>query len=112
MEAQEMEGLNEIMNEDDLDSEEEEFFFKVKGECTRCGRLDHKQDDRNCPAKGQKCKRCGKENHFRVRCQTKCKSCGCSHDQNSKNCPAYDRECQNCGQIGHIAFFCSFVVVG
>ena len=31
MEAQEMEGLNEIMNEDDLDSEEEEFFFKVPG---------------------------------------------------------------------------------
>ena len=31
MEAQEMQGLNEIMNEDDLDSEEEEFFFKVTG---------------------------------------------------------------------------------
>ena len=31
MEAQEMEGLNEMMNEDDLDSEEEEFFFKAPG---------------------------------------------------------------------------------
>ena len=31
MEAQEMEGLNEIMNEDDLDSEEEEFRFELKG---------------------------------------------------------------------------------
>ena len=31
MEAQEMEGLNEIMNEDDLDSDEEEFFYKVPG---------------------------------------------------------------------------------
>ena len=31
MEAQEMQGLNEIMNEDELDSEEEEFFFKVPG---------------------------------------------------------------------------------
>ena len=31
MEAQEMQGLNEIMNEDDLDSEEEEFYFKAKG---------------------------------------------------------------------------------
>ena len=31
MEAQEMQGLNEIMNEEDLDSEEEEFYFKAKG---------------------------------------------------------------------------------
>ena len=31
MEAQEMQGLNELMNEDDLDSEEEEFYFKAKG---------------------------------------------------------------------------------
>ena len=31
MEAQEMQGLNEIMNEDDLDSEEEEFRYELKG---------------------------------------------------------------------------------
>ena len=31
MEAQEMQGLNEIMNEDDLDSEEEEFRFELTG---------------------------------------------------------------------------------
>ena len=31
MDYMETEGLNEIMNEDDLDSEEEEFYFKAKG---------------------------------------------------------------------------------
>ena len=39
--------------------------------CSRCGYLhEHKQ----CPAKGQKCKKCGKLDHFKKMCRTKCVS--------------------------------------
>ena len=41
MEAQEMEGLNEIMNEDDLDSEEEEFRFELKGKGASTNYVDN-----------------------------------------------------------------------
>merc|ERR1711899_491142 len=75
MEREEMEGLNEIMNSDDFDSADEEFLFEVPGECGRCGRLGHDKL-KHCPAKGKTCTRCGKKNHFKIRCKTKCENCG------------------------------------
>lgn len=44
----------------------------TRGECSRCGSNKcHKSDDDNCPAKGRKCMRCGKMDHFARKCTTK-----------------------------------------
>ncbi|XP_043216447.1 uncharacterized protein K02A2.6-like [Amphibalanus amphitrite] len=37
-------------------------------ECWGCGRPGHRRGDRNCPAFGRKCSRCGKTNHFAQHC--------------------------------------------
>ena len=46
--------------------------FTVR-DCSRCGRKDHKATDDNCPAKNQKCKKCGYTGHFERKCRTKTK---------------------------------------
>lgn len=38
--------------------------------CKFCGNT-HERDKNKCPAFGKRCKKCGKENHFAVRCKTK-----------------------------------------
>ena len=38
--------------------------------CKFCGNT-HERDKNKCPAYGKKCKKCGKENHFAVKCKTK-----------------------------------------
>lgn len=45
---------------------------KTRGryECSRCGAKDHKSDDKKCPAKGKRCERCGKLDHFARKCRS------------------------------------------
>ncbi|XP_049903425.1 uncharacterized protein LOC126392184 [Epinephelus moara] len=38
--------------------------------CMFCGNT-HERNKRKCPAFGKRCKKCGKENHFAVRCKSK-----------------------------------------
>ena len=38
--------------------------------CGRCGRTQHSREDQ-CPAKGQKCRKCGKIGHFKIACRSK-----------------------------------------
>lgn len=40
-------------------------------ECSRCASKDHKSDDKKCPAKGKKCERCGKPDHFARKCRSR-----------------------------------------
>lgn len=40
-------------------------------ECGRCASTNHKYDDKKCPAKGKKCERCGKMDHFARKCRSK-----------------------------------------
>ncbi|XP_037028486.1 uncharacterized protein K02A2.6-like [Bradysia coprophila] len=42
-----------------------------RDECSRCGLNGHKSDDMKCPAKGKKCLKCGKLDHFSKKCFTK-----------------------------------------
>lgn len=42
----------------------------IKFLCNFCGRT-HERDKNKCPAFGKRCKKCGKENHFAVKCKTK-----------------------------------------
>lgn len=45
---------------------------KMRGryECSRCGCKDHKSDDKKCPAKGKRCERCGKLDHYARKCRS------------------------------------------
>lgn len=43
---------------------------KVNRECTRCGRLEHSEKTRDCPAKNAKCRRCNLQGHFAFCCKT------------------------------------------
>lgn len=40
-------------------------------ECGRCGRRGHKSSDQKCPARGKKCNKRGKVDHFAWKCLTK-----------------------------------------
>lgn len=40
-------------------------------ECKRCGLKGHKSGSENCPAKGKKCLKCGKMDHFARKCFTR-----------------------------------------
>ncbi|KAH3741990.1 hypothetical protein DPMN_048720 [Dreissena polymorpha] len=44
---------------------------KVNVICYACGRYGHVKTDRNCPAKGRKCRKCKKEGHFEKCCKSK-----------------------------------------
>ena len=41
-----------------------------KTECAKCGHKGHRAGDSACPAKGKTCKKCGKLNHFAVKCRS------------------------------------------
>jgi hypothetical protein len=41
---------------------------RERQECSRCGRHDHDESDRNCPGKRGLCKICQKPGHFAVKC--------------------------------------------
>jgi len=43
---------------------------KWKQECNRCGRVGHYSYDKNCPAEGKKCRKCGGKNHFAQKCRS------------------------------------------
>lgn len=49
--------------------------------CNFCG-ITHEKTKLKCPAFGKKCKKCGKENHFAVKCKTK-------HDKTRKSKPIH-----------------------
>ena len=38
--------------------------------CYNCNRRDHLASDRQCPARGKTCHKCGDTGHFEVRCTT------------------------------------------
>lgn len=40
-------------------------------QCYRCGSSTHKAYDKNCPAKGEECKKCGIMGHYAKQCRTK-----------------------------------------
>lgn len=51
-----------------------QYKANTDSECSRCAIKGHKSDDNNCPAKGKKCGRCGKMDHFARKCCTKLSS--------------------------------------
>lgn len=40
-------------------------------ECSRCASKGHKSDYNKCPAKGKKCERCGKFDHYARKCRSR-----------------------------------------
>lgn len=70
-----MNDTTEVCNINDKKSFRKRYYGghqDIRSECSRCGANDgHKSDDNNCPAKGRKCVRCGKMDHFARKCTTK-----------------------------------------
>lgn len=58
-------------NKRKFDSSNHERTNYQNGECDRCGFRGHKSNDPRCPAKGKKCNKCGKMDHFIKKCYTK-----------------------------------------
>ena len=53
------------------ESQSTSFTPKSEIECYRCGKTGHKGTDLHCPARGKICRKCGKVDHFEIRCRSK-----------------------------------------
>lgn len=74
--------------------------IKYVSDCTKCG-MGHIQS--RCPAYGELCTKCGKRDHFSLKCQTpfvnNCSKCGMNHV--ASMCPAQDQTCHHCNKPNH-----------
>lgn len=65
--SEELDDKNEVYEITDRKA----CYKRDRLECGRCGLKGHKSGDEKCPAKGKKCLKCGKMDHFSRKCFTR-----------------------------------------